>query len=72
MSDSLVKIHTEYIELAAFLKFAGVCETGGEAKLVIKNSKVIVNGEVCIQRGRKLRKGDVISFEGETNKYTVG
>ena len=57
-------ITTEFIKLDALLKYAGLCATGGEAKLVIADGKVLVNGEVCTMRGKKLREGDKISFHG--------
>lgn len=61
-----ILIHTDYIKLDAFLKLAGLCETGGEAKVVIQAGQVQVNGEACTQRGRKLRGGDTVTFEGRT------
>ena len=60
-----VPITTEYIKLDALLKYTGVCGTGGEAKAVIQESMVTVNGEVCTQRGKKLVKGDKIQFDEE-------
>lgn len=60
-----VPIHTDYIKLEALLKFAGLSETGGEAKTVIQNGEVRVNGEVCTQRGKKLRAGDVAAYGEE-------
>ena len=61
-----VRIHTEFIKLDALLKFAGLCETGGEAKELVQGGAVKVNGEVCTMRGKKLRDGDVFSFAGES------
>lgn len=55
-----VKITTEFIKLEAFLKFAGAVSTGGEAKNIIQDSLVQVNGEVCTMRGKKLRRGDEV------------
>ena len=60
-----VEINTEFIKLDALLKFAGLCETGGEAKLCVEEGLVKVNGETCLQRGRKLRRGDVVELDGE-------
>jgi ribosome-associated protein len=60
-----VEINTEFIKLDALLKFAGLCETGGEAKLCVEEGLVKVNGETCLQRGRKLRPGDVVELDGE-------
>ncbi len=59
-----VKITTEFIKLEALLKFAGVTETGGEAKGAIQAGEVKVNGEVCTMRGKKLRPGDKVSLPG--------
>ena len=61
-----VKITTEYIKLDALLKFAALVGTGGEAKEVIQEGQVKVNGEVCTMRGKKCRPGDIIEFAGET------
>ena len=60
-----ITIKTEFIRLDAFLKFAGAAGTGGEAKNRIADGQARVNGEVCTQRGRKLRPGDTVSFSGE-------
>ena len=59
-----IKIETEYIKLDSLLKFAAVVGTGGEAKYVISEGMVTVNGEVCTMRGKKLRPGDKVSFQG--------
>ena len=64
MQKETVKIQTEFIKLDALLKFAGVTETGGEAKEAIQAGEVKVNGEVCTMRGKKLRPGDVGTLEG--------
>ena len=61
-----IQIQTEYIKLDAFLKFAALVGTGGEAKLVIADGLVQVNGEVCTMRGKKLRSGDSVTFAGQT------
>ncbi len=61
-----IEIHSEFIKLDAFLKLSGLAETGGEAKLMVADGEVLVNGEVCTQRGKKLRPGDKVSFGGET------
>lgn len=64
MQVQQVRITTEYIKLEALLKFAGVTDTGGEAKSVIQAGEVKVNGEVCEMRGKKLRPGDVVELDG--------
>lgn len=61
-----ILIHTEFIKLDSLLKLAGLVETGGEAKLLIQNGQVEVNGEVCAMRGKKLRAGDTVTLEGRT------
>ena len=64
MQREEVKIHTEFIKLQDLLKFAGAVETGGDAKLIIQEGRVSVNGEVCTMRGKKLRPGDRASIDG--------
>lgn len=59
-----VKITTEFIKLDALLKFAAVVETGGEAKQVIQDGEVLVNGQVCTMRGKKMRPGDTAELSG--------
>lgn len=63
MIDRVV-IHTEFIKLDALLKYAGLCETGGEAKAAVQEGLVSVNGAVCTMRGKKLRPGDHVCFGG--------
>lgn len=57
-------IDTEYITLGKFLKYVNAVDSGAIAKIVINEGNVLVNDEVEIRRGRKLRKGDCISFDG--------
>lgn len=64
MEQESILIHTGFIRLDALMKFAGWAETGGEAKLLIQAGAVRVNGEVCRQRGKKLRAGDTAEWEG--------
>lgn len=59
-------ISTEYIKLQDALKFANIVYSGGEAKTVIQEGAVTVNGEVCTMRGKKLRPGDRFSFAGQS------
>lgn len=56
-----VFIKTDFIRLDAFLKFKGIAESGGQAKLFIADGKIKINGEVCTARGKKLRDGDTVS-----------
>ena len=60
-----IEIHTEFIKLQDLLKFANLVESGGFAKEVIQGGEVQVNGEVCTMRGKKIRPGDVVLFEGQ-------
>ena len=50
---------TDYIKLDSLLKLAGGAVTGGQAKLLVQSGQVLVNGEVCTQRGKKIRPGDI-------------
>ncbi|MDO4863153.1 MAG: S4 domain-containing protein YaaA [Ruminococcus sp.] len=59
-----IKISTEFIKLDALLKFASLVGSGGEAKMLIQDGHVLVNGEVCTMRGKKIRSGDVVKLEG--------
>ena len=65
MEKATVQIRTEFIKLQDLLKFAGAVETGGDAKLIIQEGRVSVNGEVCTMRGKKIRPGDVVTFRGQ-------
>ena len=67
-----IAINTEYIKLDSLLKFASLVGTGGEAKLVIAEGMVTVNGEVCTMRGKKIRPGDVIGFDRFLVEVTQG
>ena len=60
MTEQEIRIHTDYIRLDALLKLAGMADTGGAAKVLIQAGKVRGNGEICTQRGRKLRPGDQV------------
>ena len=57
------------IRLDQFLKLMDIAQTGGHAKQLIQNGAVQVNGEVCTQRGKKLRTGDIVEFQSK--KWTV-
>lgn len=65
-----IQITTKFIKLDALLKFAALVGTGGEAKFVIAEGLVKVNGETCTMRGKKLRSGDTVEFNGETVTIT--
>ena len=65
-----IPIHTEFIKLQDFLKFANAVESGGMAKNMILNEEVTVNGEICSMRVKKLRPGDVVGFMGASYEVT--
>lgn len=58
-----ISINTEFIKLDSLLKFAALVGTGGEAKFVISEGMIEVNGEVCTMRGKKIRPGDTVKFQ---------
>lgn len=60
-----IKIRDEFIKLGQALKAAGLVESGVEAKIVIQNGEVLVNGRPELQRGKKLTGGEVISYNGQ-------
>lgn len=60
-----ITITTEFIKLQDLLKLANLVGTGGEAKIVIQNGDVSVNGEACTMRGKKIRPGDTVAFDGK-------
>lgn len=61
-----IKLRDEYIKLGQALKAAGLAGSGVDAKFIIQDGLVTVNGETEYQRGKKLYNGDVISYNGET------
>ena len=63
-----INLNDEFIKLGQVLKATGLVSSGVEAKIVIINGEVKVNGEVELQRGKKLRDGDVVSYNGEEIK----
>lgn len=64
MCKEKVYIDSEFIKLDSLLKFSGAVITGGQAKIVVKDSLVKVNGETCTMRGKKLYNGDIVEFNG--------
>lgn len=66
-----VKIHTEFIKLDQLLKFSGICEIGSEAKALVADGQVKVNGEVCLMRGKKIRPGDTVEALGQSIAVAV-
>ena len=71
MDSHTIKIHTEFIKLQDLLKFAGAVETGGDAKLIIQEGRISVNGAICTMRGKKMRPGDSCCIDGETELVVV-
>ena len=65
MQFQKIKIKEEFIRLDSALKFANFVSTGGHAKIVIQDGEVKVNGEICTQRGKKLRNGDTVEYGGK-------
>lgn len=66
----IIRIKTEYIELAQFLKYVGLAQTGGEAKYLIETENITVNSEVEKRRGKKLYPNDVIVVGTATYKIS--
>ncbi|KZL93015.1 S4 domain-containing protein YaaA [Clostridium magnum] len=63
-----IKINTDIIKLDSFLKWSGAVSLGSEAKILIQDGQVKVNGEIETRRGKKLTKEDIVEFNGETYK----
>ena len=59
-----IQIHTEFIKLQDLLKLAHLVMSGGEAKIVIQDEQVTVNGETCTMRGKKIFPSDVVAYNG--------
>ena len=70
MNDFKLRKEDEYITLGQLLKAAGLVSSGVEAKIVIQDGAVLVNGETDTRRGRKLYEGDTFSFQGQTVTVT--
>lgn len=64
-----ITITTEFIRLQDLMKLANMVSSGGEAKQLIQDGQVLVNGSPCLQRGKKLRPGDTVTYRGRT--YTT-
>lgn len=63
MNKEIIEIRDEFITLDNLLKFSGIAETGGEAKLMVIEGYVSLNGEICTQRKKKIYKGDKIQVD---------
>lgn len=71
-SERDVAVRGEYVELCDLLKFENLTQSGGEAKVVIAEGLVTVNGEPETRKRKKLRPGDVVAFKGQTLRLTGG
>ena len=60
-----LKIKEDFIKLDSLLKLANLVGSGGEAKMLIQNGKVMVNGQVCTLRGKKIREGDTVIYDNQ-------
>lgn len=65
ITEQEFEISGEYIELVKLLKAAGICQTGGHAKIVVTEGEVKLNGEPELRKKRKIRKGDCVEFENQ-------
>lgn len=65
-----ITVTTEYIKLDQFLKLCGAVQTGGQAKMMISDNMIFVNGEATNQRGKKIRKNDVVEIK-DFDKFIV-
>ena len=61
MKTQTIAIGTEFIRLDSLLKLAGIAETGGHAKVMIQSGEISLNGDVCTERGKKIRPGDTVA-----------
>lgn len=66
-----ITIDTPFIRLDALLKLAGICETGGQAKVQIQSGHVRLNGETCLMRGKKCVPSDQVTVDGVSGGVTV-
>lgn len=71
MKSEKIIINDEFIKLDSLMKFSGLAQTGGEAKLLIQSGQVLVNGEVCTMRGKKMRDGDKAQYEDRIVEVSV-
>ena len=67
-----ININEEFIRLDSLMKYAGLCNSGGRAKFLIQNGEVKLNGTVCEQRGKKIRPGDRIEYNGSIVEVAAG
>ncbi len=72
MKTEKIIIETEFIRLDSLLKYSGAVETGGQAKVEIQEGNVLVNGEPCTMRGKKMRNGDAAEYKGIRYEVVAG
>ena len=66
-----VKINPPFIRLDSFLKLCGTAATGGHAKVLIQSGRILVDGEICLMRGKKLRGGETVMAENQSFEVFV-
>lgn len=66
-----IEIETEYIRLDQLLKYSGIVQTGGNSKILIQEGSVKVNGNIVTERGKKIRKGDIVTMQGDIEFLVV-
>ena len=71
MQSEKVTIKTDFIKLDQLLKFSGIAESGSDAKDMILDEIVLVNGEICTMRGKKIRPGDEVLLDFEDEQYKI-
>lgn len=71
MTKQTIPIDTPFIRLDTLLKYARVSETGGQAKWLVQEGNVLLNGTVCLQRGKKIYPGDVVTIPAQGMELTV-
>lgn len=72
MRTEQIKIRGDDIRLCDLLKFSGVSPTGGEAKNAVESGKVLVNGEICVVKGKKIRPGDTVKIDDQIIEVVGG
>lgn len=71
MQTEKIKINTEYIKLDQLLKFSGIAENGAQAKEMILDEIVSVNGEICTMRGKKIHPNDIVLLDFEDEQFQI-
>ncbi len=71
MSKLTFTLESEYIRLDDLLKLTGCVETGGQAKVLIQSGGVLLDGDVCTMRGKKLRGGETVNIPESGEEITV-